>query len=239
LDLDLIRQQILQAKNNVKKGIGLVETIFSGNNLVDSTDRDTLKRFFAFRQVSISTIVCDAAKVIHKAGMEVGLDCFSPSLTNLVGQNLNRLGECADWIKIMTYARTLAPAGLPFEYCGIFDFLVGSLGMEEKCAYEKLEELAGIPLPSNRQEFESLGFSPVVLKKEIERGIHESRAPILAGIELVEDPHVIPLKENEWEMHLEAIRQANPAGLSISWDLMKIPDTALKKFERIYNKLWN
>jgi hypothetical protein len=239
LDIDLIRQHILQAKTEVKKGIGLVETIFSGNNPMDSTDREILERFFTFRQVSISTVVCDAAKVIHDAGMEVGLDCFSPSLTNLVGQNLNILGEYADWIKIMTYGRTLAPAGLPFEYRGILDFLVGPLGMEEKCALEKLEELSGIPLPSNRQDFESIGFGPLALKKEIERGNHDTRAPILAGIELVEDPHVIPLNENEWEMHMEAIKIANPAGLSISWDLLKIPDTTLKKFERLYNKLWN
>jgi hypothetical protein len=171
--------------------------------------------------------------------MEVGLDCFSPSLTNLVGQNLSRLGGCADWVKIMTYARTLAPAGLPYEYSGILKFLVGRLGMEEKCALEKLEELSGIPLPSNQQEFESIGFDPSVLTKEIDRGIHETRAPILAGIELIEDPHVIPLNENEWEMHIEAIKQANPAGLSISWDLLKIPDTNLISFSRIYEKLWN
>jgi hypothetical protein len=239
LDLDLIRQHILQASTDVKKGMCLVETIFSGNNPVDSTDLDIMKRFFAFRQVSISSVVCDVAKVFHGTGMEVGLDCFSPSLTNLVGQNLSRLGGCADWVKIMTYARTLAPAGLPYEYSGILKFLVGRLGMEEKCALEKLEELSGIPLPSNQQEFESIGFDPSVLTKEIDRGIHETRAPILAGIELIEDPHVIPLNENEWEMHMEAIKIANPAGLSISWDLLKIPDTPWKKFERLYNKLWN
>ena len=238
LDLDLIRQYIFQAKTDFNKGIGLVETIFSENNPEDSTDRDILKRFFTFRQVNISAVVCDVAKVIHGAGMEVGLDCFSPSLTNLVGQNLSLLGECADWIKIMTYARTLAPAGLPFEYRGILNFFVDSLGMEEKFALEKLEELSGIPLPLNRQEFESIGFGPLALKKETERAIHETRAPILAGIELGEDPHVIPLNENEWEMHIEAIKQANPAGLSISWDLLKIPDTNLISFSRIYEKLW-
>jgi hypothetical protein len=238
LDLDQVRRVILRAKTDFNQGIDLVESIFSGNDPLDSTHRDVLQNFFHFRQESITRVVREAAQVIHRAGMEIGLDCFSPSLTNLVGQNLRNLGEHTDWIKIMCYTRTLAPAGLPFELRGILNFMLRSLGMKEKQALLKLEELSGIPLPSDRQKLKSEGLGPLALSKEIEKGVLESSAPILAGIELVEDPQVISLNEADWEVHLEAIKQANPAGLSISWDLLKIPDITVKRFGRIYDKLW-
>jgi hypothetical protein len=238
LELDDARQEILQTKTDRKKGSELIEAIFSRRRVQDLSYRTILQSFFQFRVDNITRVVSDAARLIHGVGMEVGLDCFSPSLTTLVGQDLNHLGECADWVKIMTYARTFAPAGLPFEYRGLLDYLIRSLGLEEKSALLRLKELSGIPLPSDRQEFESEGFSAIVLEKEILRGARKTRAPTLAGIELVEDPNVIPLKEKDWENHLEAIKQACPAGLSLSWDLLKIADPTLISFSRIYEKLW-
>jgi hypothetical protein len=238
LDLNQVRQILIQGKNDISKATSLFAAVFVRDNSTEDSQANLLKSFFIFRRHSITQVVSEAARLIHRAGREVGLDCFSPSLANLVGQDLNYLGESADWIKIMTYARTMAPAGLPFELRGLLDFVVSPLGVEEKIALHKLEELSGIVLPSHPQEFELRGFSPLVLQKEIERGIRETRAPILAGIELVEDPKVIPLNETGWGMHMDAIKQANPAGLSISWDLMKISDLTLKSFSRIYKKLW-
>ena len=41
----------------------------------------------------------------------------------MVGQDLSGMSGIVDWIKLMTYAHTLGPAGIPFELSGLFHYL--------------------------------------------------------------------------------------------------------------------
>ena len=79
---------------------------------------DQLDSYLRFRVDSISRIASEAADLARRAGLAVGLDCFSPVLTNAVAQDVAKLDGHCDWIKFMTYGHTLAPAGLPFELNG-------------------------------------------------------------------------------------------------------------------------
>ncbi|MFC1997524.1 hypothetical protein ACFLXI_07975, partial [Chloroflexota bacterium] len=60
-----------------------------------------ISAFLDFRQNSITQFVAEISETIRVAGLEVGLDCFSPSLTRMVGQDLSTLNPLADWTKIM------------------------------------------------------------------------------------------------------------------------------------------
>ncbi len=64
---------------------------------------------------NVTALVTQAAALIRAHGGRVGLDCFAPSLALQVGQDLGALAEVSDWIKVMIYGHTWAPAGLPYE----------------------------------------------------------------------------------------------------------------------------
>ena len=64
---------------------------------------------------NITRVVAQAAGMIRSAGLSVGLDCFAPSLAAPVGQDLGALSALGDWVKLMLYGHTWAPAGMPFE----------------------------------------------------------------------------------------------------------------------------
>jgi len=82
----------------------------------------TLRRFLDFRMRSVARLVEAAADLVHERGLAVGLDCFSPCLAYVVGQDLALLDRYCDWIKIMTYGHALGPAGLLFELLGLADW---------------------------------------------------------------------------------------------------------------------
>ena len=119
LDLEGIRQEILRSTHQENGRISLVKALLSGDAESDQADQIRgLAQFLAFRKHSILDFLTNVTKLFRQAHLEIGLDCFSPSLTHMVGQDLSAMGECADWVKLMTYAHTNAPAGLPFELSG-------------------------------------------------------------------------------------------------------------------------
>ena len=63
---------------------------------------DILGRLRDFRFRSIAAIVEKAADSMRERGFSVGLDCFSPTLAPMVGQDFARLSPHCDWIKGMT-----------------------------------------------------------------------------------------------------------------------------------------
>ena len=63
---------------------------------------------------------------MRAADLEVGLDCFSPALTRLVGQDLAALAPLADWTKLMVYGHARGPATLPYEIGALADWLAAT-----------------------------------------------------------------------------------------------------------------
>jgi hypothetical protein len=205
----------------------LVEALLGGDDCGD-TGLPDLPRFLAFRRQSVTDFIAALARPLRAAGMEIGLDCFSPCLAGMVGQDLAAVSRHADWIKLMSYAHTLGPAGVPFELLGLYDELTRGAGLDESAALACLGQAALLPLPPTRQELERQGLSPQALEDELRRGLAAvaaaaCAAPVLAGFELVEIEGVARLNPAQISTDLAAVQRAGVAGLSISWDLRHIP----------------
>ncbi len=130
---------------------------------------EPLERFLNFRQDSISHIVQSASHLAGSLGLQVGLDCFSPALTRLVGQDLNSLNKYCEWIKVMTYPRVFGPAGISFELLDLLDWLVKS-GLDEKTALAVIQDASGLSMPPSRADLRRSGLKPESIAQEIQRG---------------------------------------------------------------------
>ena len=219
--------------------VNLVRALFGRFEHLDSIACNLLTRFFLFRIESVARFAAEVSKNLRLAGMEIGLDCFSPCLAYEVGQNLDLLGKSSDWIKIMSYAHTYGPAGIPYELLGLMDTLSTTFGLKEKDALILLNEVTGLPLPESCESLEKEGLSSQALFKEVERGVSATSTPILAGFELVGDKKAAHLSASKIEINLKAIKKANPHGIAISWDLLKIADEKLELFARLYHTHWS
>jgi len=183
-----------------------------------------LSTFLDFRQHTITQFINDVVDSIRSAGLEIGLDCFSPSLTRLVGQDLSALAHLADWIKVMVYGHAFGPATLPFEFNDLAIWLIEEQGIDETAALSILTTITTLPLPTDLLSLRVTGLHNVALAAEYIRGkqIADS-TKVLAGIELVEIPGVSELKDAQIEEDLHAIEAVSSDGLSLSWDLWHIP----------------
>ncbi len=232
-------QQLITGLLGDKKGtINLVRALFGKYEHLDSSACNLLTRFFLFRTESIARFAAEASNKLRLAGMEIGMDCFAPCLAYQVGQNLSLLGKISDWIKIMTYAYTFGPAGIPYELSGLLETLISTGGLAEKDAMALLKEVTGLPLPESRESLEKEGISSQALFMEVERGVSSTMLPILAGFELVGDIKSAHLNSSKIETNLKMIKKANPHGIAISWDLLKITDEKLELFARTYHTHW-
>jgi hypothetical protein len=189
----------------------------------ESTADKTVSAFLDFRYQTISTFIHEVAALAHRMGKAVGLDCFSPSLARMVGQNIGALDGCAEWTKLMSYGHTLGPSGLPFELGGLADWLVVKRGVKESEALSWLCEATGLPLPDSRAFLQARGVGPEALTIELQRGREAGIRTLLAGIELVEIQGVAELNEGQITADLKAFRAAGADGLVLSWDLWDIP----------------
>jgi hypothetical protein len=152
----------------------------------------------------------------------------------MVGQEIRAMGECVDWVKLMTYAHTNAPAGLPFELSGLLQYLISSTRLSEKEAFKLLGEITCLQLPGNLGTLKIDGLSSFALEKEVRRGIEACSVPVLAGIELVRLDGVTHQNPATIQADLTGIKRADPAGLALSWDLLHIPLEWLDLVRQVY-----
>ncbi len=224
LDLARIRATLQQGLKTVSGRRELVRFLLQPlEKGPDSPPAESLQAFLQFRCQSITNFVSKAASRFFAAAMPVGLDCFSPMLMSMVGQDQRRLGRCVDWIKLMSYAHTLGPAGIPFELLALAGWLVNYANLNEQEALKLLSLASALPLPENRETMRREGLSSPALQLEIERGLAATATPSLFGVELVEIEGVTRLNPTQIKEDLTAIRAVNPAGLALSWDLWDMP----------------
>lgn len=182
-----------------------------------------LRLWYRFRFESISRFTRQAAELAHSRGMQVGLDCFAPVLTHMVGQDLQTLARWSDWIKVMTYAHVLGPAGLPYELLGLAIFLKEYAGLSEQDGLAFLERQVGFELPASFQELRQRGLSSAALVAEIERAKQRGVRQLLTGLELVEIPGLCDLNADQIRKDWHAVMEAGSQGMVLSWDLWHIP----------------
>jgi len=224
IDLAGIRQEILRNTLVVNGRISLIKTLLSGR-LEPEQDELSLRlaQFLTFRQRSVRDFLALISQPLREAHLEIGLDCYSPSLTHMVGQDLNVISKFVDWIKLMTYAHTFAPAGIPFELSGLLQYLTSTTHLSGEQALQLIAQTIGLPLPASRRSLEEDGISTLALEMEVGYGIEACSVPALAGMELVKLEGVTRLIPDQIRADLTGIIRAGSAGLAISWDLLHIP----------------
>ncbi len=224
LDLLAVRQGMFRLLRTIEGRRATVVEMLSGAHTQHAgQDVRLLSSMLDFRAQSISRFVTSVAQVARSRGLKVGLDCFSPALARLVGQDLTRLDGAADWIKVMTYARAFAPASLSYESLGLVNWLMSSGEETEQDALACLAEATGWALPPSRDALRAGGLPASVLTQEIERGRSAKVQSLLAGIELVEMPGVAQLNTAQICADAEALRVGQPDGVVLCWDLWRIP----------------
>jgi hypothetical protein len=87
LNLEDARRQIESYLTDTDHAKAFTHALFT------RTDDPLLEAFFQFRANSITHIVQYAARLARSYGLDIGLDCFSPTLTRMVGQAIRI--ECA------------------------------------------------------------------------------------------------------------------------------------------------
>jgi len=235
IDLEGIRQEILQIILGPEGRISLVQALLSGKPEPGGAEQDLrVDQYLAFRKRSVQGFLECISEPLREAHLEIGLDCYSPSLTHMVGQDLNTMSERVDWVKLMTYAHTRAPAGIPFELSGLLKYLTRSTHLSEELALGWLGQAIGMTLPVSFRSLEEDGLSPLALEAEVKSGVEACSVPAVAGIELVELEGVTSLLPDQIRADLTAIKRAGSAGLAISWDLLHIPLDRLAIVRQVY-----
>jgi hypothetical protein len=192
------------------------------------------KRLLEFRERSVSLLVREIAEILRARGLKVGLDCFSPTIARMVGQDLQALSQNADWIKVMTYGRLFAPASLAYEVSGLANWLSSSDADSEARALDFLSRIMEWTLPDSREAMQRDGLPAAVLTQELHRGRSANPRQLLAGIELVEGPKLGPLSPRQMRADADAVRLGAPDGVVLSWDLWRIPPERLELAASLY-----
>lgn len=211
LDLDSVRSeiQLLPADQIVRSFLGQI-----------SRKGSPLESFLDFRAASITRIIKMISKKAGSHNIRIGLDCYSPALARMVGQDLSSLDGIVDWIKIMSYPRVFSPAGLSFELLRLADWLIQN-GVGELEALRILSAASRLPIPMRISELSSMGLPSETIAHEIIRGYEFGVSNLLAGIALVKLKTIHESTPEQILADLEASRIAN--GLVISWDLWLTP----------------
>jgi hypothetical protein len=188
-----------------------------------------LEAFLDFREQVISRVVESVASIADSFRLRVGLDCFTPSLSRMVGQNLTDLNDYADWIKLMIYPRVFGPAGISYEFLNLAKWLQAR-GVSETKALKCIRDASQLPVPAKKAELAKNGMGADAMATEIRRGRGRGITQLLAGLAMVEVKDVHESTAEQIRQDLKASRDAN--GLVLSWDLWQIPLDRLDSIRR-------
>lgn len=237
IDLEKLQKSLQRLTASESGKLELITSLFgTGEGITDDSLNESVDSWICFRNAGITDFVNGITKFLQEKGLDIGLDCFSPSLTRMVGQDLNSLGCHANWIKIMSYAHTLGPAGLPFEIIDLYKYIISGTNLKEREILALLSKLLDLPIPDSFLKLQKEGLSPSALEREMKKGRESAKIPILAGLELVEIPGVASLSNDQIILDHKSVHATGVAGISISWDLWHIPYHRLDLISTIWLK---
>jgi hypothetical protein len=234
LDLFAARESLVEQLRSPAGRRRALSTLLAPHGAADDIPDGSFQRLLDFRLQSISAFVKAIASTLAAQDLKVGLDCFAPTLTRMVGQDLAALSRQANWIKVMTYARAFGHASLPFELISFADWLVAAGGETEASALECLAQAAGWTLPGSREVIRAGGLPASILTEELRRGRSQGASRLLAGIELLEIPDVSRLDRRQIRTDAEAVQAGAPEGVVLSWDLWHMPAWRLELAASLY-----
>lgn len=223
LDLELVRRFVNQLLSDSAGAQRLVRALFSPEK-----EDNPLESFFRFRAGCITQTIAACAEQARSGGLSVGLDCFSPGLMRMVGQDLTSLGHACDWVKLMTYPHAFGPAGLPYELRGLVNWLSDKYGILKDDGVQFTSQASQIETsPEN-------GCPSSVIQHEIGLAKTKSDVPLFAGLALVYMENVHSANDVQIRADLLACESARPDGLTLSWDLWLIPPKRLEMIAKIF-----
>ena len=222
LDLQVIRLELQKLLSTPAGALSL------GRGLLNPSEPGTesLQAFLDFREQSITRMLEATSNQAFQHGLSLGLDCFSPILARMVGQELTSLNALCSWVKLMTYPRVWGPAGLSFELLGLVDWLVNRYNLSEAGVFAGLGKVTGFTFPSSRSAFRQDGLPSDSITLEIQRGRVMGLTTLLAGVALVQLPGIHESTPYQIQSDLHACQSAD--GLVLSWDLWHIPLAVLE-----------
>jgi hypothetical protein len=218
LDFELVRRFVAELLADATGAQRLVRALVAPEN-----EETAFEAFLQFREDCITRTISTCAEAVHANGLLVGLDCFSPSLMRMVGQNLSSLGHTCNWTKLMTYPHTFGPAGLPYELQGIIHWLEKQYGIVKDDG-----------LQFARQASQINTSQPGTFEKETALARSKSEIPLFIGLALVEMENVNSLSDEQIRTDLIACKSGQPDGLALSWDLWLIPPKRLEMIAQIF-----
>jgi hypothetical protein len=226
LDLDIVRDFIRSSLIDGNSASNLAFSLFENTQ----DPHNPLDLFLEFRATSISLATRTISNYIHAEGLEVGLDCFTPSLSRMVGQDLASLSKMSDWIKIMTYPRVFGPAGYPFEILRLWRWLARYYSISDLDFSQWIRKQLGIQIPDTRLELASKGLPSSVFQQEFKKGREMGISNLYAGVAMTLEKGANKSTINQITSDLQYCRDAS--GIVVSWDLWKTPIHYLEIVQR-------
>lgn len=193
-------------------------------------ETEELQEFLDFRERSITHMLEAASQQASQLSLSLILDCFSPSLARMVGQDLPSLNALCAWVKLMIYPRVWGPAGLSFELLQLVEWLVKRYNLNESAVFNTIHQVTGFELPSNQADFRKNGLPSASISLEIQRGRIQGVTSLLAGVALVDLPGIHESTHQQIQTDLLACQSAD--GLVLSWDLWHIPLSVLETIQK-------
>lgn len=218
LDLELARRFVVRLLADAAGAQRLIRALFA-----PETEESPLEDFLQFRADCISRTIAACSEQARAGGLSVGLDCFSPGLMRMVGQDLAPLSQSCDWAKLMIYPRTFGPAGIPYELHGFVHW------MEKYYGLSKDDGLQFVRLASQIDSAQ-----PGTFEQETALAKTSSEAPVFIGLALVEMENVNSFSDEQLQADLIACKSSQPDGLVLSWDLWLIPPRRLERIAQIF-----
>lgn len=230
INLDKARLQLGQLIKEIRKikpsqvpeQLKILNTVF-----FSFKENQIINDYLHFKFNSIKEVIKLAREIFYKNELKIGLDCFTPSLAPITGQNYSYLFKYADWIKPMLYTRSFAPAGIPYEIKSIVEgFIKINRDLREESVLSFLQDHFHYDLLRSVNEiFQKGGVSEEIIPKEILLAKKQTEAsfPIYGGVETVSvrgicKPDPSKLKQSIWYL------QKYADGIVLSWDMFSTPE---------------
>lgn len=160
---------------------------------------EDIDRLMATKRKIISRQVRKLCNKFRDYGLKIGADTFAPAIADFVGQDIFALAEEVDFVKPMTYVRTDAPAGIPFE--------LQALGGAIK---EKLDQLWGGDTESMAQAI-----------RQIQK-LKNAKGGIAPGIDANKIEGICDADTAYVKEFLQKLMAAGIDRVVLSWDIMRI-----------------
>jgi hypothetical protein len=166
-----------------------------------------MQQFFDIKGEIITQSIFKITDHFKQMNLKIGMDVFAPALSQFVGQNLIKLSEKADFLKPMMYRKTMAPAGIGYEY----EMLKTHL--EDASSYDKA-------LGNDNRLIDMSNSCFLQQLVELNKASH---CPITPGIEINYQQDIVATSPQYVKDSLNTVEKSGCEGVVLSWDIMQAP----------------